>query len=403
MALISLDLGSSDQTIDGNNANDGDTVNIRALGSQTLTVDGVDVTITNLANAQLGAEPIFSAINGANLTFGGGLANISALNGITYRIGGNSQIEVNGSLLSAQLNNQRIDFTGTQDGRFTYDPGGISVGDPAFDVTGLEPGDQLAVEGRDNFSFDYDDDTGQATLQSASFLGLGEDVTYRFALDTERANLIRDNPDQYIDDGVFTYPFLNLVCFVAGTLIITNQGARPVEELEEGDLVLTIDRGFQPIVWHGRITRNVSGKLRPIRIKAGTLRNTRDLVVSPQHKVMVPTDGTPAAFDQPHILIPAKHLLGRCGVTQEPAGVVEYHHIMFDTHEIIFSEGIPTESFHPGEMGLSAFDAETRAELYDLFPELADKAFLEEIAAARMVAKKHEAQLVLDGLARVGF
>ena len=51
-------------------------------------------------------------------------------------------------------------------------------------------------------------------------------------------------------------------------------------------------------------------------------------------------------------------------------GVVEYFHILFDSHEIIFAEGIPSESLHINQSTLDSLGEESRAEIIELFPEL---------------------------------
>jgi len=77
----------------------------------------------------------------------------------------------------------------------------------------------------------------------------------------------------------------NPVCFVAGTLIDTPSGRRPIEALQEGDLVLTADHGAQPIRWIGGSHLLSVGNCRPIRIRAGHLDNDRELQVSRRHPV----------------------------------------------------------------------------------------------------------------------
>ena len=60
----------------------------------------------------------------------------------------------------------------------------------------------------------------------------------------------------------------------------------------------------------------------------------------------------------------------RPGVELATGGVVTYVHIMFDGHRLVRSEGAVTESFYPGETGLSTLDDAARDELFALFPEL---------------------------------
>ncbi|MBY8974333.1 Hint domain-containing protein [Rhodobacteraceae bacterium NNCM2] len=48
-----------------------------------------------------------------------------------------------------------------------------------------------------------------------------------------------------------------------------------------------------------------------------------------------------------------------------------YIHLLFDRHEIIWAEGLPCESLHPGEEALSGMDRAARDEVLAIFPELA--------------------------------
>jgi hypothetical protein len=72
---------------------------------------------------------------------------------------------------------------------------------------------------------------------------------------------------------------------------------------------------------------------------------------------------------------------------------VTYVHIMFEQHEIIFANGIPTESFHPGACGVDALAAQAREEMFSLFPELRcdPNAYG---PTARMSVKAREAKLL---------
>ena len=64
------------------------------------------------------------------------------------------------------------------------------------------------------------------------------------------------------DPGLIPYPNLT-VCFTRGTLIKTNQGERPIEDLVAGDMVLTMDHGYQPICWIGSSKGAATGDLAP--------------------------------------------------------------------------------------------------------------------------------------------
>ncbi len=59
---------------------------------------------------------------------------------------------------------------------------------------------------------------------------------------------------------------------------------------------------------------------------------------------------------------------------QRPDAPVTYLHMLFDDHEIVYADGIETESFHPANRTVSAMDEDQRRELLALFPEQEDKA-----------------------------
>ncbi|WP_136635528.1 Hint domain-containing protein [Pseudooceanicola onchidii] len=169
-----------------------------------------------------------------------------------------------------------------------------------------------------------------------------------------------------------------IACFVAGTKILTMEGQRPVEQLVPGDRVMTRDHGLQSLRWIG--CRHVDGSeikefdsVRPIRIAAGALGNgmpVRDLLVSPEHRVMVSGDKVAELIGEDEALIAAKYLVGRDGITVEKVEAVIYYHLMFDDHELVMSEGTWTESFLPGLSALNGMDVEAVEELYAIYPEL---------------------------------
>ena len=54
---------------------------------------------------------------------------------------------------------------------------------------------------------------------------------------------------------------------------------------------------------------------------------------------------------------------------------VEYFHLMFDQHEVIFAEGAPTESLYAGTEAMKAVSEMARQEILTLFPELSVENF----------------------------
>src|SRR6056297_3205885 len=108
-----------------------------------------------------------------------------------------------------------------------------------------------------------------------------------------------------------------VICFTPGTRIETPEGPRLVEELREGDRVQTKDNGAQEVQWIG--SRRMSGArlfamphLRPVRVRAGALgveRPDEELLVSPEHRMLVQGEVAQALYNTPEVLVSAKDLV----------------------------------------------------------------------------------------------
>ncbi len=178
----------------------------------------------------------------------------------------------------------------------------------------------------------------------------------------------------------WTIDSITLVCFAQGTMISVEGGsAKPVEDLKQGDLVQTADHGDKAIKWIS--SRHISSqeladnpKLRPIRIQAGALGNNlpeSDLVVSPQHRMLVRSKIAIKMFGEHEVLVAAKHLVLLDGVdVVDDLDEVTYYHFLFDQHEIVFANGAESESLYTGPEALKSLSPEARTEVFTIFPEL---------------------------------
>lgn len=159
-------------------------------------------------------------------------------------------------------------------------------------------------------------------------------------------------------------------CFAKGTLIEAAGGPLPIETLRAGDMVRTADHGLRPIRWIGHRTVSALTDLAPIHIAAGALGNYRDLVVSPQHRMLISDWRADMWFGLDQVFVAAKHLVNGTDIRQISARAVTYYHMIFDQHEIVYAEGIPSESLYLGEMTLSILDTPSKTEVLRIFPEL---------------------------------
>ncbi|MFD1808923.1 Hint domain-containing protein [Gemmobacter lanyuensis] len=163
---------------------------------------------------------------------------------------------------------------------------------------------------------------------------------------------------------------------------------------------MTRDNGFQQIRWVGR--RDLSAdqlaahpNFAPIRIAQHALGQNlpeRDMMVSPQHRMLMTGARAEMFFGEHEVLVAATHLVGQPGIDRMRPDGISYIHILFDQHEVIRADGAWTESFQPGDMTLAGMDDDQRNELLALFPELMDGT---SFPAARRCLKSHEARVLL--------
>ncbi|MCE8511644.1 Hint domain-containing protein [Ruegeria pomeroyi] len=292
-----------------------------------------------------------------------------------------------------------------------------AVGNPGsiFDMDN-SPADQFSVDGGPAQTFDgtaiYDatityTDGSTATITAV----LAQDVNGNTYLVPEFA----DNADQSsLEAGIIQSLTLDgltggganfsgltanrqdwqlVTCFTPGTMIETPKGPRLIEELQAGDKIRTLDNGNQPLRWIGRTTVRATGAFAPVLICAGALDNRRDLIVSPQHRMLIQGWRAELVTGHSQALVAAKHLVNNRDIRFAPGSEVTYIHLLFDRHEIIWAEGCPTESFHPGQMGWTGLEKEARDEILALFPELAANGMIAYGPLARPTIRKHEALL----------
>ncbi|KPA23135.1 hypothetical protein shim_14300 [Shimia sp. SK013] len=162
-------------------------------------------------------------------------------------------------------------------------------------------------------------------------------------------------------------------CFTAGTDIVTQKGLCKVEDLKPGDRVLTMDHGYQVLRWVGLRRVVARGALAPVQFDVGSIGNDESLRVSPQHRMLVTGWRAEMNFGEREVLVPAIGMINGDTIRQVEGTHVTYVHVMFDSHEIIYGAGVPSESFMPGEIGLTALGQNVRDEIFAIFPELKDE------------------------------
>lgn len=239
------------------------------------------------------------------------------------------------------------------------------------------------------------------TLATGQTITLNSDGTFTILVDSDPGSINFtygiENTAGDTDAGYVTVT--TIPCFVAGTGILTPDGEVPVETLQLGDLVVTHDNGAQPVRWIGRREVPACGVMAPIHIREKTFGDHGNLMVSPQHRVLVRDSFAELLFGETEVLISAKDLVNDYSVTRIEGGTVEYVHILFDTHEVVYSEGLATESFLPGPQMAQNFEHEIIEEICALFPEIDPNSGVGYSPAARRTLRGFEAQLLFSNQA----
>lgn len=200
--------------------------------------------------------------------------------------------------------------------------------------------------------------------------------------------------------GDLTHDNTNVVCFGSDALIATPFGQVAAGDLALGDLVETRDVGPQAIRWIGTRTLDAATlaahpRLRPIRIRKGALGAGlphADLIVSPQHRMLVRSRIAQKMFGAPEVLVAARQLCQVEGIdVAEDLASVTYVHFLFDAHQIVLANGAESESLFTGAEALKSVGPAARAEIFAIFPDLAHRDHealpAREMASGRMARK----------------
>jgi hypothetical protein len=329
-----------------------------------VDLDGatLDIASLSLSGGELSGDGV---VNGAVTIGSGGEVTLDS-GTLEFASGGvvnNNQITVDGATLDLDdgvdlsgigtvdiSNGGYVDLNGTVSSGQTFivDPSTIEIGDPA-DFAGtldLSGGDVLLVDGATggtyaNGAFTFDLPSGDVTISAPGY------SSSDFSFTSNNGTLeVQDTQNP---------------CYCRGTLILTELGEQPVEDLKIGDLVAT-RTGLRPIKWIGtraydpRFIRGQKSVL-PIVISAGALARgvpARDLWVSPEHALYIDS-----------ALVPARLLVNGMTISQvEVVDRAEYFHLEFENHEIIFAEGAAAESYVESDNRRGFHNFEEFAALY---------------------------------------
>ncbi|MDU8911101.1 Hint domain-containing protein [Aestuariicoccus sp. MJ-SS9] len=232
--------------------------------------------------------------------------------------------------------------------------------------------------------------TGQSGGDTLDLNGLADRTTLDI---TSNVGGEQSGTIQMLDGTLVSFSNIDsVICFTPGTRILTATGPRPIESLRPGDLLVTRDAGLQPLRWIGQRRVAATGRTAPIRIAKSVMPGaTGSLLVSPQHRMLFEGYHAELLFGDAEVFAAACHLENGIDVIREEGGEVTYIHLMLDRHQVIYAEGMPTESLHIGQTGLGSLSDASREDLFRNFPALrSDPGSYGD--TARACLKRHEVQ-----------
>ena len=313
------------------------TVNIEGPGAS-----GAPITADLVGLLGVGAAFTTDISNGAS-EFLNPTVGLSAIE--TYNLGedangsinGNGTLELGSQLLGVTLV-QSINLFGSDD-KVILDSGlNLSLLDA---INNFAPTDTIEIKGKtsitqavftQNTGLSGPAPGGTIALENASGTVVG-DIVLSTGTFAANAFMVTPDPNGGIDLSV---------CFVEGTHVQLAAGWRAVEDVQEGDLVVTKGGALKPIKWIGRRRINAQRHaapetLWPIRITASAIADgvpSRDLFISPDHAIYL--DG---------LLVPAKALVNGRSIVQVRRSHFSYYHIELAEHAVIYAESLPVESY----------------------------------------------------------
>ncbi|SPH20925.1 hypothetical protein ASD8599_01666 [Ascidiaceihabitans donghaensis] len=211
------------------------------------------------------------------------------------------------------------------------------------------------------------------TLATGQQITLNADGTFTVVGDSDAEtvyfNYTIEDSNGNTDNGLVEIE--QVPCFVSGTWITTEFGPQRIEDITAGTRVMTRDDGLQPVLWLGQRRVQATGAFRPIRFAAGSFGADSQLLLSPQHRILIEGCWAELLFGEDEVLVKAKDLVND-GAVQIVRNMdqVCYHHMLFARHQVIEANGVACESYLPGPMTMKGFDCGIQSEIYNLFPEL---------------------------------
>lgn len=242
---------------------------------------------------------------------------------------------------------------------------------PNLSGTGLTTSNgAIIIDGDEDYmEFTADDTLPSPVTRSALIEAISDTSNWTTADGSGNSN---PNPGGGFDVDVPT-----VVCFARGTRIETIRGPRCIEELTAGDLIQTLDRGYQPILWIGHQIARAIGAHHAVQFDQWAIGNDTSLIVSKHHRILLEGGSVQLMFGEEQVLAPAAALIDGQTIRSFEADRLDLFHILLPRHEIVFANGVRAESLFLADEARKSITpkqfAEASAALNASFPNKVDQ------------------------------
>lgn len=132
---------------------------------------------------------------------------------------------------------------------------------------------------------------------------------------------------------------------IAGTLVATDLGWQPVEDLRTGDRVVTFDNGMRPLRGVQVSTlytaeHDAPRSVWPLLVPARALGNRTAMTLMPEQAVLIESDQAEAVYGDPFMLVSAGVLDGHKGIARvAPQRQITVVMLEFESDEVVYANG----------------------------------------------------------------
>lgn len=181
-----------------------------------------------------------------------------------------------------------------------------------------------------------------------------------------------------------------LYSFSRRTEIDSYHGAVLIEDIGVGDMVYTKDEGFQKVLWVGSRELSPNDGFPMVRFAENSIGNKQSIKVLASHLFMMSHAAAREIFGVEELLIEARHLVNGHEIHFDTPDKDKYFQILFDRHQIVFANGIPSASLYLNSRLLSRCDDVCSGEWLDALPILNDTLMNSFGSTARLVLREHD-------------